>query len=113
MPAVYTELLFDEVMLGLVVYESAVVPDGYVWVVRDIRAVAPTTADDPYGLGLQVAKASTTSLIASFWPPFTYPGLEYSWEGRQVLEAGDNLLVQCSGNGWTCEITGFVLTAST
>lgn len=92
---------------------SEVVPDGSVWVVRD----------------LEVGNAHASSVVLQgilFWlntpgdpsvPLFNVPwgsswgGKTFRWRGRQVLPAGSSIGCFCYETEWSWVLSGYQLTA--
>lgn len=92
-------------------HASAVVPDGFVWVVRDMCAtqmnIGPGAAQ-----GVQVSVFTAGFDRYQLWdlPDADTRGLvTYRWEGHQVLSPGDNLQVDSAITHWTVVISGYQL----
>jgi hypothetical protein len=82
---------------------------GLRWVLRDIRArndVFPF----PYSCG------SFEVFVDGTFPIFTVPNalgfyeVTYGWEGHQVSDAGELVVVQASADSWEFTISGYELT---
>jgi len=82
-------------------------PVGFVWDLRDMRALS--TRSSPYvgGAGFAVLLDSTEGF--PLWHiPNTVGGVTYEWHGRQVVYPGEGLFVD-SLDAFTFWITGYEL----
>jgi hypothetical protein len=87
------------------------VPSGKRLVVRDITAFM-----DPIGSGSPGSIAfydlSTNGFIAAWVQPFVQSGRLYHWEGRQALDAAEELycFVGTGAGDWYGRVFGYLLT---
>ena len=90
-------------------YETTPVPDGYIWIVRDIDIKSPGVPwTRTYGLNITDGEQAPLYVTDHH----NAPGGTYSfWRGRQVLQAGDTLLITVVEAGWSIRISGYQLTA--
>lgn len=83
------------------------VPGGVIYIIRDV--LATNTQRPPLGLwGVSLYSLLTGSLTPNDQGGW-FAGVEYHWEMRQVLEAGDNLYVSTIDSDWTLRVSGYVL----
>lgn len=104
----YSQLLLESPGVATGTQESEIVPDGFVWVVRDVYVSNETNAH--WGLMAWQLTDSAGTVIFEVPLLMALPGRQYHREMRQVLEAGDQLLVSCA-ELWSWRISGYVLTA--
>jgi hypothetical protein len=84
-----------------------VVPDGVVWVIRDIQV----WEDGQEGPVPIYVVGSNNQIFWAFGADGTFNGSLGQWEGRVVLEAGQSMAVQPGGGTWDVTICGYQLTA--
>lgn len=107
MPAVYSIRILATA--GLTVasgFVGPIVPDGLVYVVRDIDARSNTGIT-----GDQLAFYNQTAGI--LWAPQLVAGGSdegFQWRGRQVYNPGERVMVQSFSGEWTVSISGYQLT---
>ncbi|SRR5258707_304251 len=109
MAALYSSLLFGSPAAAGGTYNSDPVPVGKVWVVRDIDAIllaAPNLVPNGFTL-----TDSGDQHIAAQLDGFARSFADFHKETRQVLVAGDFLVMTTTDFGWSWRISGFVLTA--
>lgn len=87
-------------------YLSDPVPSGYIWVVRDVVMKCETGGVLP---GKCVAADSGGNTLANVDVAQSMRGRSYHFELRQVLDAGENLVVQSDQDGWEVKISGYQL----
>jgi hypothetical protein len=100
---VYSAVLLEQYLEPDTSYEQ-LVPDGYIWVVRDVVAVF---ASDDAGAALNLT--DTTSVTVVYLLPPSGGGMAH-WSGRQVIPTAyglvaENGLVECS-----VRVSGYALT---
>lgn len=84
-----------------------VVPDGFVYVVRDIDLVYHGATNDDelvfynQALGLLWIVVYTTGLTSVVW----------SWRGRQVFASGERVGIQSFGGTWSIAMSGYQLSS--
>lgn len=84
-----------------------IVPAGFVWVVRDIRAIN-LQQDGTVLFEFQVLVHNGPIIFAT--PLYsTIGGLMYSWEGRAVVNAGEQLELSIATSGWDVVVDGYEL----
>jgi hypothetical protein len=83
------------------------VPDGYIWVLRDLDVHFPEVVEiQNFNL-----KGSAAQVIVSF-SSITLQGGSNQWHGRQILFAGETFALTVSGaDGADVTISGYVLVA--
>lgn len=106
----YSEILWQEDNISGTTVTSAVVPTGYIWVVRDITIdcagliigmKAPPTLFELVGGGF-VARVGSDP-----WDPVS----DFNhWEGRQVLNTGEQLQAVVTGVNVYWRVSGYALT---
>jgi hypothetical protein len=92
---------------GLTGSVSATVPDGKIWILRDLDCVVHS--GDPgvivlHGAGGQdiyIGDTATTS--TTLW---------YGWRGRQILVAGETVTIEVAAGNWDATLSGYELTSS-
>jgi hypothetical protein len=83
-----------------------VVPDGLVYVVRDIDAWELTGAGST---GLEITNALGGPLL--FWQGgTTVPTRLFAWRGRQVYGEGEQVGAIVTGGQWSLQVSGYQLT---
>lgn len=83
------------------------VPPGYVYIVREMSVATGANATTDTRLGLQRATAQ-----AVVWRPKAIPDRSaVQWQGRLVMEAGDQLLCWTGGANADVVASGYSLTA--
>lgn len=85
---------------------SATVPDGVIWIVRDIDCydVSATDGDLVIFLGALGQGIWTASKLAG-------SGISFSWRGRQVFSAGESFAIDCAVGVWGFAVSGYELTS--
>lgn len=108
MATVYSIVMAATDLLPTGVTELGGPPDGYVWVIRDMRAV---NLDTPllYKNGFRVYSGASSTLW-SLPEPFAYSGATFEWHGHQVLGADDTLSVATGETDWQLRVSGYQLT---
>lgn len=105
---VYSRLLWEENPGHGGLFTSDPVPAGYVWVIKDIVALASSIEQEILA-GLQFFDQAGV-LVWGVAYPFAVPGrLEHYW-GMQVLESGDQLEASTPDLTWSWRVSGYVLT---
>jgi hypothetical protein len=51
------------------------------------------------------------SMIWQLGQPFIQYGVHYQWEGRQVIDYGNDLVVTTLDDGWNFRVSGYQLTS--
>jgi hypothetical protein len=86
---------------------EASVPDGLVWVVRDIdaynRGGLGAVLDIEFPSGALIFSAVATTLNPGPWFP---------WRGRQILTSGETMVIGGASGPWDCTVSGYQLTSS-
>lgn len=79
------------------------------WVIRDIHAVNATA---PFVLltGPLLIQDGSLVEIASVRVWNLFAALPFDWNGRHVIEAGDDLTLYVGDSNWQVRISGYVLT---
>lgn len=109
MGTLYSTLLYEAFFVPSGSASSATVPTGFVWVVRDIELA---TGGNPYQyLGGISIFDDAGAVIFSVQAPWALGNSYYPWRGRQVLEAGDRLVLATIDTQWIARISGYVLSA--
>lgn len=94
---------------GAVDLLTATVPSGVVWVVRDsLLYFDGASTSDAYALEVNIAGGGLCVIqrgIATASVQAIYP-----WQGRQVLNAGDELVFGASTLNWYVMVSGYELT---
>lgn len=87
------------------------VDEAYIWVVRDIIAISPALDIDTYPSSWNGIVFYDGYGIPIWWllRPWIRQSVTYHWEGRQVLEAGEQLYTLPYDNGWSARISGYIL----
>lgn len=106
---VYSAVLWENGAIGAGTHSSTVVPTGQLWVVRDISVTVPgqiyAKANGflvwSYVSGANIFAVSDGEIVG---------GHDYHWEGRQMLNAGDNIQFTCSTALSSIRICGYRLT---
>ena len=88
---------------------SATVPDGYIWDVRDVELEAIGQAG-LYPSFDVVVYGAAGGVIFSLRSPLWVTGEHYHWDGRAVLNPGEDLLVSIGEPYVAGVITGYQLT---
>lgn len=92
-------------------YAGPTVPTGFTWVVRDIRMLNTGQINALHVATLNVGTTSGVLIASS--PAFaSIAGQVYHWQGRGVLEAGDQLQASTTTFGWQVVVDGYQLTAT-
>jgi hypothetical protein len=105
---VYSSVLWDPGPLGPGTTVGPTVPDGVVWVVRDVEAscnIAVSQGSNGFALSVD----GGTPFFKRF-DPHAHGGDSYSWRGRQVVEPGSGLQLHVASDTWYVRICGYVLT---
>lgn len=91
---------------GLVI--GPVVPTGYVWVVRDVVAIAPGLYSDSAGAFL----LSDGDGVPIFYADslFSRGQSSYHWDGHQLVPEANWLQKSSDLAGWSWRVTGYQLT---
>lgn len=103
--AVYSIRIFSGDLDPAAGVVGPVVPDGFVYVVRDIDLVYHgATNDDELVFfnqtgGLMWIAVYTTGLTSVVW----------SWRGRQVFNEGEQVAIQSAGGTWSIAMSGYQL----
>ena len=87
---------------------SATVPDGFIWVVRDIVAFWDGSSDP----SLELANLSISpSTLVLDWIAVGSGGARVveHWEGRQVITTGETLTWGSTTDTWFVMVSGYVL----
>lgn len=107
MSSVYSKL-FQHV--GPMVFGVAgPVPAGFVWVIRDMRAINPGNTF-LQRFGFQVVDNENSHLWDIEYP-YARCGITHWWEGHQVLNPGDSLTFSSGdSHGWYWRVSGYQLT---
>lgn len=85
-----------------------VVPAGFTWVVRDVRATNASQEASILGNLVLLVHAGPTIFAT---PQFsTIGGLFYEWQGHAIVNAGEQLELVVSEPGWTLDVDGYQLT---
>jgi hypothetical protein len=102
MAAVYTQRLF----LGSVAAASSITiytaPSGVIVVIRDISFI-PFGGSTPWEITLGINGTFFYQEESTTAPAF------FHWEGRAVMEAGDEITCNTNSGGLDGQITGYVL----
>lgn len=108
MAAVYSQLLWQAAGLSPGTYSSDVVPDGFVWVVRDLVVIIDAT-DSLLLQGFFIV--DTAGVPRWTWPrPYVRANVDYHWSGHQVLETGDQLTMTSADDSTSWAMSGYQLT---
>lgn len=108
MSAVYSIRMFSGSVSSGGTVTLATVPPGYVWVVRDVSVTAPTSTDA--GSVAIYVSGGTPSATIQRWA--SVAGLStVQWQGRQVLEAGDDLRMLVGAGSVQALVSGYQLSA--
>lgn len=105
----YSSVLMKVAPATIATSTSSNVPAGYLWVVRNIDCVIAGVFGESSGGKVTVADSSGCLI----WQVSGYGFTENShaqWEGRQVLVAGDHLVVVTTTPGASVRISGYALT---
>ena len=102
----YSEQLI--VVRGLTSSSSRIVPPGFIWILRDIDAYGNMGVFDT--AHLFVTGGAGQTIVWMDWPNDSQS--HQQWQGRQVLNAGDQLQVENLGSApIDVSISGYSLTA--
>jgi hypothetical protein len=86
------------------------VPSGFVW---DVRDIVVSVGGSPFQNGGGFAISDSAGIIIFNRPNGDCPGATtWHWEGRQILDSGDELELVPSSLGVSWRITGYELTAT-
>lgn len=100
MARVYSQRLLHG---GATASVSAIVPAGYLWVVRDVAIfTGGEEIDDEFNLAVAGAVIYYGGYSPSTWA-------YYHWEGRQVCNEGDELEFTATGEVWYVLVSGYAL----
>jgi hypothetical protein len=109
MGRVYSAELWHLEAVGVGPYISEFVPDGYLWILRDVSVVL---TEGP-GTGQPPSFIFYTHAYANAWftrPDFsTMLGLSYQWSGRKVLNTGDAIEFDTNSIASNVAVSGYVL----
>jgi len=86
-------------------------PVGFIWVIRDIRALSPQQTSGTYSetlIGLTVFDSNGIP-FAEWSRPWLQGNRLYEWEGRQVIIGGMSFFVQSNDDGWSARVSGYTL----
>lgn len=106
MGAVYSQLFISTQLEPSTPY-TVTVPDGFVWVVRDVTLYNNNSAI----IGVKNAYVYGTDGVPFAGPggPFVWSDEYYHWEGRQVIPEGNELTGYSDDVFWNLRVTGFAL----
>jgi hypothetical protein len=85
-----------------------VVPAGFRWVVRDVRAINGTLEGSLLFVAQLLIHGGNT--IFSTPANMTLGGLMYDWQGRAIVNTGEQLELSLGDPGWTVAVDGYQLT---
>lgn len=108
MARLYSDLIWRSPPVAAGFYTSDTVPDGEVWIVREVEAVL--FSDDTLALqGFQLfdVEGAPIYVVTS---PYIRPNVTYHLSTRQVMPAGDELTMQTGDAFWSWRISGYKLT---
>lgn len=109
MSRVYSAQLCSNALAGGGTTFLATVPDGVVWVVRDMRASYSVSGVDPLA-GFEVLLNAAIRLW-TVGPLGVRPFYTYPWDGRTVLDPGDELSFFSDDSAlWSIVVSGYSLT---
>jgi len=109
MSRVYSAQLCVNAVAGGGTTFLATVPAGTVWVLRDMRASYSVTGLDPLA-GFEVLLNAAIRLW-TVGPLGVKPVYTYPWEGRTVLDPGDELSLYSGDSAlWSIVVSGYALT---
>lgn len=109
MARLYSQMLFRGEAGSGGVTGSDVVPDGYIWVVRDL--VVYTSSVSPLGLnGWTLEDGAGYPIDRIIWPRWL-ANTAHHRELRQVMETGDQLIMLTGDDGTWWRVSGYVLSA--
>lgn len=91
-------------------YLGPVVPDGFLWVIRSMDFYLPGNQGIDYKLGFNVRNHGTGVVWYGREGPQVLAAIPYRWEGHQVVETADSLVVTTYDANWSWRLSGFVLT---
>lgn len=107
MARLYSEKLWSEPTMPGGAYTSPVVPAGFVWIVREVEVFGQGD------LNWRTAGFTLTSIDGAPIFAISYPFAEidrfYHLTTRQVLDAGDQLVMVTGEYGWSWRISGYAL----
>lgn len=106
-PPVYSLRIFGHG--GLVASAGTVgpiVPDSFIYVVRDIDVVEETGVGTP----AMVVKNQTLGFLTVFSRPSGDPTGHYQWQGRQVYGPGEQVGFEVFSGTWAIACSGYQLT---
>jgi hypothetical protein len=110
MAALYSTKFYEAFYVPAGSASSGPVPDGFVWVVRDIDL---TTGGEIYAyLGGISIFTDVGGPLYQVYAPGAYGASYYAWRGRQVLEAGDRITLATADSVWIARISGYTLSAA-
>lgn len=83
------------------------VPDGRVWILRDLDVVALFD-----GTGYAILQGGGGQRIWERSQASTDKAGPFEWRGRQVVTAGLSVAIETSGGGWDVSLSGYTLLAA-
>jgi hypothetical protein len=102
---VYSTRFIQGIIAGTALFYN--VPAGFVAVVRDIECMNFGTYTE--GLQLVWVTGPSTTNIFQVAQPLARVGPVYSWDGRVVLQAGEQIKAQALDSNWHVRVDGFLL----
>lgn len=109
MANVYSTLFYRNGSLTAGSVIAYTVPAGFVAVVRDIDLFLNQPWDSQLLSGILVSTRFPTTALFGVLSPKARGNQPYHWEGRQVLNPGDELTLNVYDSGWEATISGFLL----
>jgi hypothetical protein len=106
---IYSTLLFAGTVPAGTNHPLYTVPDGYRCVVRDIQA----STSDSIALApenLTITQYTTGGIIVRWSSPYLDFGRTYSWSGRVVCGAEEEILSTVINASWNMVMSGYLLT---
>jgi hypothetical protein len=107
LPPVYSKRFAEVAVLPLGGSLLGTVPAGFIWIVRS----ATFFNGEAWSVGLFGCWLTTGTgvFFAGVGQADAQGNRVYTWEGRQVLESGENLLASASDDFWSVVVSGYEL----
>lgn len=107
MPNVYSVLLATVPSSPPGAFSLGGPPPGFKWVVKDMRATF--TGGLSYPLQGFLVEDSIGGVLFAVQRPFAVTSYTFGWVGTQVVEVGDELIMNAGESGWSMRVSGYKL----